>query len=99
MTFNLRLPPALDTLARAQSQTLGISLNALICVALGEYLSKPVDVPKSRPVAPPAPLNVPLPAQVLTKAQRRALTAAARLSRKSAKGEERPLSSNRGVKS
>lgn len=38
MSFNLRLPPALDAAARARSETLGISLNAFVCVALDAYL-------------------------------------------------------------
>lgn len=82
MTFNLRLPPALDTLARAQSQTLGISLNALICVALGEYLTKPIQAATAVPAAPVAPSKAPSLPQTPTKAQRRAFTAAARLARK-----------------
>ena len=38
MSFNLRLPPALDAAARARAETVGISLNAFVCVALNAYL-------------------------------------------------------------
>lgn len=38
MAYSLRLPPALDADARARCDRLGISLNALICVALDAYL-------------------------------------------------------------
>lgn len=38
MVFALRLPPRLDTLARAHSDYVGISLNALVCVALDAYI-------------------------------------------------------------
>lgn len=38
MAYNLRLPDALDADARARCERLGISLNALICVALDAYL-------------------------------------------------------------
>jgi hypothetical protein len=38
MAFNLRLPDALEADARARCERLGISLNALICVALDGYL-------------------------------------------------------------
>lgn len=39
MSYPLRLPPQLDTEARARADRLGISLNALIAVALDAYLS------------------------------------------------------------
>jgi uridylate kinase len=42
MAYSLRLPEALDTSARAKADYLGISLNALICVALEAYLRPPV---------------------------------------------------------
>lgn len=38
MAYSLRLPPALDADARARCERLGISLNALLCVALDAYL-------------------------------------------------------------
>lgn len=100
MTFNLRLPSELDLMARAKSESLGISLNALICVALGEYLKSSVGAPRasrrppimaSRPYPPvvrsgPPPgelCKAPVPGQKLSKAQRREITARARLARKS----------------
>lgn len=41
MAFNLRLPPALESIARARAETIGISVNAVICVALSAYLDTP----------------------------------------------------------
>lgn len=38
MAYSLRLPAALDADARARCERLGISLNALLCVALDAYL-------------------------------------------------------------
>jgi len=52
MAYNLRLPSALDLEARARCQRLGISLNALLCVALDAWLRAPVQRPAS-----PEPVN------------------------------------------
>ena len=41
MAFSLRLPPALEADARSRCERLGISLNALLCVALDAYLRAP----------------------------------------------------------
>jgi HicB family len=38
MSFNLRLPPALDAAARAHAETLGISLNAFVCISVSHHL-------------------------------------------------------------
>lgn len=54
MAYSLRLPDALDAAARAKADYLGISLNALLCVALDAYLRHPAD--------PPAPASQPAPA-------------------------------------
>lgn len=70
MSYPLRLPPQLDAEARARAERLGISLNALIAVALDAYLrgqpavaqpkpgqpskAKPPK-PKATPKRPPAP--------------------------------------------
>ena len=43
MAYSLRLPDALDAAARAKAEYLGISLNALLCVALDAYLCTPGD--------------------------------------------------------
>ncbi|MDO8450014.1 MAG: hypothetical protein Q7T10_14545 [Rhodoferax sp.] len=51
MAYSLRLPDALDAAARAKADYLGISLNALLCVALDAYLRHPAD--------PPAPASEP----------------------------------------
>ena len=40
MASTLRLPPALEADARARCERLGISLNALVCVALDSYLGR-----------------------------------------------------------
>lgn len=55
MAYTLRLPDALDTAARAKADYLGISLNALLCVALDAYLRGPADVPTPQAGAAPAP--------------------------------------------
>lgn len=47
MSYPLRLPPQLDAEARERCAALGISLNALISVALDAYLR--ADRPKARP--------------------------------------------------
>lgn len=41
MAFSLRIPPALEADARARCDRLGVSLNALLCVALDSYLRGP----------------------------------------------------------
>ena len=76
MAFSLRIPPALEADARARAERLGISLNALLCVALDAYLRGP---DAARPVAS-APLSEPAPAPVpvsefpaLSRAERRRL--------------------------
>ena len=61
MAYTLRLPDALDAAARSKADYLGISLNALFCVALDAYLShpeKPLDLVGS--VKPPNPEPVKL---------------------------------------
>lgn len=78
MAFLLRLPPALDADARARCDRLGISLNALLCVALDSYLRGPELAPEVRGAAglvsattseapiPPAPAPEPRKKPVLT---------------------------------
>ena len=53
MAYNLRLPAALDADARARCERLGISLNALLCVALDAYLrgATPSPEPQDSPGA------------------------------------------------
>ena len=48
MAFSLRIPPALEADARARCDRLGISLNALLCVALDSYLRGPDPAPDGR---------------------------------------------------
>lgn len=75
MSFNLRLPPALDAAARARSDAVGISLNAFVCVALDAYLKGFLASPgvvETRHVVvhpvPPAPPTVrSLPAKPVAK--------------------------------
>ena len=38
MAFSLRLPEALEQRARDRAQAVGVSLNAMVCVALDAYL-------------------------------------------------------------
>lgn len=88
MAYSLRLPDALDADARARCQRLGISLNALLCVALDAYLrgataapQKPIN-PGSAGIEPdgtvhPKPPPRPAPAASipkLSKAERREIT-------------------------
>lgn len=54
--FNLRLPPALDAAARLRAEPMGISLNALMCVALNAYLQA---APGAPVVAVPGPMPGP----------------------------------------
>ncbi len=94
MAYNLRIPRALDIEARGRCERLGISLNALICVALDAYLRQPVAGPEGLASALPA---VPQPAVAhdaalpvaqpgvpakLTKQQRRDFTASQRQAKK-----------------
>ena len=56
MAYSLRLPDTLDAAARAKADYLGISLNALVCVALDAYLRSPGEpaTPRSEPEPKPA---------------------------------------------
>lgn len=56
MAYSLRLPDALDAAARAKADYLGISLNALLCVALDAYLRSPAALPTPQSEAPPGEL-------------------------------------------
>jgi len=56
MAYSLRLPDALDAAARAKADYLGISLNALLCVALDAYLRGPAALPTAQSEAPPGEL-------------------------------------------
>jgi hypothetical protein len=72
MAYSLRLPDALDVAARSKADYLGISLNALLCVALDAYLSpsRPISSLDSSPLVE-TPVVVE-PAK-LTRAQKQAL--------------------------
>jgi len=50
-SYPLRLPPDLDAIARERCKRLGISLNALIAVALDDYLSRVGKPAAKRPAA------------------------------------------------
>jgi hypothetical protein len=54
MAYTLRLPDALDAAARAKADYLGISLNALLCVALDAYLREPAAPASPQSGATPA---------------------------------------------
>ena len=60
MAFNLRLPETLETDARARCERIGISLNALVCVALDAYLRGP-EPAKGQGIAPQAVAVAPHP--------------------------------------
>lgn len=47
MSFNLRLPPIVEFAAKQRAESMGISLNAIICVAIDAYLNQKM-VPKVR---------------------------------------------------
>mgnify|MGYP003388909719 CR=1 FL=1 len=57
MAYTLRLPDALDAAARAKADYLGISLNALLCVALDAYLRGPSELPTPQTGAAPGGPN------------------------------------------
>lgn len=59
MAYTLRLPDALDAAARAKADYLGISLNALLCVALDAYLRGPADAPAPPVGAAPGGVEAP----------------------------------------
>jgi len=78
MPFLLRLPESLDVRVRQRAAEVGISINALVCVALDAYLRTPAKPASSAPVNPPGasipsspPPGPPPPA--LTRRQRREL--------------------------
>lgn len=55
MALNVRLSPALDTLAREYCERVGISLNSLVGVALDAYLRQSDRPAVTQPPEPPAP--------------------------------------------
>ena len=81
MAYSLRLPDALDAAARAKADYLGISLNALLCVALDAYLRVPAALPTANTDSPPGdlckaapaePRPTPEPERKLTRAEKQA---------------------------
>ena len=53
MAYSLRLPANIDALARERADALGISLNALLCVAVDAFLSGTGQAPASANRAAP----------------------------------------------
>lgn len=96
MPFLLRLPDALDAQVRDKAQSLGISINALLCVAADAYLRGGIQAPPVPPDLPQAPSPVVVQAipesapkpvaepalPKLSKAERREITRLQRLQRK-----------------
>lgn len=93
MSFNLRLSPTLESRARARSDDLGISLNAIISVALDAYLnaspagnsvgvSQSLVVEKPAKVTPKKSTAAKPPGVGSTKKERQEYTAATRAQRK-----------------
>ena len=80
MAYSLRLPDALDRAARTKADALGISINALVCVALDAYLCRPA-APAEAGADRAADSEKPT-AQQSTGAQRREFTHQQRLARK-----------------
>ncbi len=73
MAVNIRLTPQVDLLARAYCERVGISLNALVGVALDAFLQRPETAPVSAPAAlqpepvTPAPVAARSPAPATSK--------------------------------
>ncbi len=61
-TTTVRLPEPLKAESEALAASLGISLNALMAVALRDYLDRPVTRPSVAPSRPPSPRPGPPPA-------------------------------------
>ena len=53
--FSLRLPETLEADARAKAARLGISINALVCVAVDSYLHGVALQPVAEPASPTPP--------------------------------------------
>lgn len=85
MPFLLRLPDALDAQVRDKAQSLGISINALLCVAADAYLRGGILV-TPEPAAAASPLVAQAVAPVgpvaPSKAERREITRQKRLHRR-----------------
>ena len=83
--FSLRLPETLEADARAKAAWLGISMNALVCVAVDAYLHGVALQPVAEPASPtltPTPSRLPittpepvktLPVRLPTRQERRKL--------------------------
>lgn len=78
--FSLRLPETLEADARAKAALLGISINALVCVAVDAYLRGVALQPIAEPLAPsptipPAstPITTPEPVRQPSRQERRKL--------------------------
>lgn len=73
MAVNIRLTPQVDLLARAYCERVGISLNALVGVALDAFLQRPETAPGSASAAlqpqpvTPAPVAAPSAAPAIPK--------------------------------
>lgn len=83
MPSTVRIPAALEADARSRCQRLGISFNALVCVALDAYLR--AAEPRGADLAPAGIEPLPVPAAALaepglTRKQRRRLEAERRKS-------------------
>ena len=55
MAYSLRLTDTLDAATRAKADALGISINALVCVALDAYLCGPGGAAQARSEPSPQP--------------------------------------------
>ena len=84
--FSLRLPETLEADARAKAAQLGISINALVCVAVDAYLRgvalqpiaeplapSPTIPPASTPITTPEPVKAPHVRQQPSRQERRKL--------------------------
>lgn len=94
MAILIRMPDALDARVRDKAQSLGISINALLCVAADAYLRgsfqappepsepPPSVVAQAAPKVPAAPVLEPVPVHTHTRKQRRELERMERRARK-----------------
>lgn len=69
--FTLRIPDPLYQQAQAEAQRLGISLNALLLVALDTYLQSRIAQPNPQPSASPSPADNPPATQASNRQKRR----------------------------
>ena len=71
MAFSLRLPEELEQRARERAQAVGISLNAMVCVALDAYLRAGIPLAQHGTKPPEPEPKAPEPAERVAQLQQR----------------------------